>query len=444
MDVARGRGTGGDRFHVLNRSDEALTWRLRAIDSATASIDLQTFLWKPDTAGLAILSRVLAAADRGVRVRILLDDSFTVGEGDVIGAIAQHPNIEFRIYNPFAQRPDSLALRQVANLGDFARIDHRMHNKVMITDARAAIVGGRNLADEYFGMHPTANFRDLELLALGPIIGQLSQLFDRYWRSPWSIPASAVVGAPAPGKGLDRLRTQLVERAQAGPAESADARLAAWTALAAGAIPGGATVLADEPAQVDPARETPNQLASALIEQVDDKHLGLHAKAVLFDDDLSFVGSANLDPRSLKINTEMGLLVRSRELSRQLRDALGIDFDTRNAWHLEAAAGGNLKWVGGRPGAERAAGGVAIAAPRGLVLQRPADPRQDVSTRARGAGPAILRTGCRRRTRRVRTTTAPAHRRPAPPARRAVARRATRCPCRRRPRASRASASRWR
>jgi putative cardiolipin synthase len=421
----------GDRFHVLNRGDEALAWRLRAIDTATASIDLQTFLWKPDTAGLAIMSRVLAAADRGVRVRILLDDSFTVGEGDAIGAIARHPNIEFRIYNPFAQRPDSLVLRQVANLGDFARIDHRMHNKVMIADARAAIVGGRNLADEYFGLHPTANFRDLELLALGPIVGELSQLFDRYWRSPWAIPANDVLGAPAAGKGLDRLQTQLAERVQVSPAESTDARLAAWTALATSAIRGGATVLADEPAQVDPARETPNQLARSLIEQidqadselvlvsaylvptpelaeairraegrgvqvriltnslrsnnhtaahsayrgfirgllshgvdlhevralakdrslymalpVDEKHLGLHAKAVLFDDDLSFVGSANLDPRSLNINTEMGLLVRSRELSRQLRDALGIDFDTRNAWHLEEAPRGSVKWVG--------------------------------------------------------------------------------------------------
>jgi putative cardiolipin synthase len=424
-------GAERDGFHILSRGEEAFTWRLRSIDGATTSIDLQTFLWMPDTAGLAILSRILAAADRGVRVRILLDDSFTVGEGDGIAALAQHPNIEFRIYNPFAQRPDSLVLRQLANLADFARVDHRMHNKVMITDARTAIVGGRNLADEYFGLHPTANFRDLELLTVGPNVGQLSQLFDRYWRSPWSISAHDVLGTPAAGKGLDNLRAQLAGRVQAGPTESADARLAAWTALASNAIRGEAAVLADEPAQVDPARETPNQLARALVEQVDqadselilvsaylvptpeladalqraeqrgvqvriltnslrsnnhtaahsayrgfvrsllghgvdlhevralakdrslymvppvdDKHLGLHAKAILFDEDLSFVGSANLDPRSLNINTEMGLLVRSRELNRQLRDALGIDFDTRNAWRLEESPDGTVKWVG--------------------------------------------------------------------------------------------------
>jgi putative cardiolipin synthase len=421
----------GDRFRLLSRSDEALEWRLRAIDSATVAIDLQTFLWKPDTAGVAILSHMLAAADRGVRVRILLDDSFTVGEGDAIAAIATHPNVEFRIYNPFAHRPDDFALRQVTNLADFARIDHRMHNKVMIADGRAAIVGGRNLADEYFGLHPGANFRDLELLALGPIVGQLSQLFDRYWSSPWAFPAGEVVGSPAAGEDLDHLRTRLDQRVKVGPAESAQARAAAWTALAAGAIPGAATVLADEPAQIDPARETPNQLARALVAQidqaakelvlvsaylvptpelaealrraeargvqvriltnslrsnnhtaahsayrgfirallghgvdlhevralakdrslymvppVDDKQLGLHAKAVLFDADLSFVGSANLDPRSLNINTEMGLLVRSSELSRQIRDALVVDFEKRNAWHLQETSDGSVRWVG--------------------------------------------------------------------------------------------------
>jgi putative cardiolipin synthase len=422
----------GDRFHVLNRADEALAWRLRAIDTATRSIDLQTFLWLPDTAGRAILARLLAAADRGVRVRILLDDSFTVGEGDAIRAVVQHPNIDLRIYNPFKQRPDNLVLRQVANVTDFSRIDHRMHNKVMITDGRAAIVGGRNLADEYFGLHATANFRDLELLTFGPIAGNLSQLFDRYWRSPWSVPAQEVLGAPTAGKGLASLQSALTQQTQiVGASESEAERAAAWRTLAGGSIAGQASIIADEPAQKDPARETPDQLANALIAQIDQartelvlisaylvptpeladairraqsrgvrvriltnslrsnnhtaahsayrgfvrsllghgvelhemralakdrslymvppvdtKHLGLHAKAILLDDDLSFVGSANLDPRSLNINTEMGLLVRSKDLSRQLRNAFGVDFETRNAWHLEETPDGNVQWVG--------------------------------------------------------------------------------------------------
>jgi putative cardiolipin synthase len=422
----------GDRFHALNRGDEALAWRLRAIDTATSSIDLQTFLWLPDTAGRAILARILAAADRGVRVRILLDDSFTVREGNAISAVAQHPNIDVRIYNPFKQRPDDLVLRQVANVTEFSRVDHRMHNKSMITDGRAAIVGGRNLADEYFGLNPTANFRDFELLTFGPIVGDLSQLFDRYWRSPWSVPAQDVLGAPAAGKGLTPLQSTLAQPEQsAGKTESKTERTAAWKTLAHTAVAGQASILADEPAQVDPARETPNQLASALIAQIDQartelvlisaylvptpeladairraqargvrvriltnslrsnnhtaahsayrgfvrsllgygvelhevralakdrslymvppvetKHLGLHAKAILLDDDLSFVGSANLDPRSLNINTEMGLLVRSKELASQVRTAFGVDFETRNAWHLEQTPDGNVRWVG--------------------------------------------------------------------------------------------------
>jgi putative cardiolipin synthase len=421
----------GDRFEVLNRGDEALEWRLRAIDSATASIDLQTFLWSADGSGLAILARLLAAADRGVRVRILLDDSFTVGEGEAIAALAQHPGIEFRIYNPFAQRPDNLVLRQVANLGDFARVDHRMHNKVMIADTRAAIVGGRNLADEYFGQHASANFRDLEAIASGPIVRQLADVFDRYWQSPWAVQASDVVGTPSAGASLDALRTRLAARVGPLPAETPEARQAAWNELLAGAVPASATVLADDPARADPAVEKPDQLAAALIEQidlaaselilvsayliptpelaeaiqraerrgvqvriltnslrsnnhtaahsayrhyvhtlirhgadlhevralakdrsrymrtpVDQKHLGLHAKVLLIDDDLSFVGSANLDPRSLNINTEMGLLVRSREFSQSLRECLGVDFERRNAWHLQESADGQLRWVG--------------------------------------------------------------------------------------------------
>lgn len=418
----------GDRFHVLNRGDDALAWRLRAIDTATVAIDLQTFLWLPDTSGRQILAHLLAAAGRGVRVRILLDDSFTVGEGDVISAVAQHPNIDVRIYNPFVHRPDNLALRQVANVTDFARIDHRMHNKVMIADGRAAIVGGRNLADEYFGLHATANFRDLELLTFGPVVDGLAQLFDRYWRSPWSIPARDVLGAPAAGKGLMPLQQQLAQQMDEEPQGE---RVAAWQVLATTAIAGQARIIADEPAQVDPARETPNQLANALIAQIDQsrsevvlisaylvptpeladairraqargvrvriltnslrsnnhtaahsayrgfirsllghgvelhevralakdrslymvppvdtKHLGLHAKSILLDEDLSFVGSANFDPRSLNINTEMGLLVRSKDLSRQLRDVFGVDFEMRNAWHLEETPDGNVQWVG--------------------------------------------------------------------------------------------------
>ena len=115
-----------DWLHLLNTGDEAFDWRLRLIDSASQLLDLQTFLWKDDETELKILRHIYEAADRGVRVRILLDDTFTATHDAAILDIDRHPNIEFRIYNPFATRTSSMAVRQLLNLGDFSRVDHRM------------------------------------------------------------------------------------------------------------------------------------------------------------------------------------------------------------------------------------------------------------------------------------------------------------------------------
>lgn len=156
-----------DWFYLLNRGQNALSWRLTMIDSAHRAIDMETFLWKPDQGGMNILSHLLAAADRGVRVRLLLDDSFTVHEDMVLHDIDLHPNIELRIYNPYHHRPQSMAGRTLFNLGDFNRVNHRLHNKVLVVDSWAANVGGRNLADEYFGLHNEANFRDMEVMTMG-------------------------------------------------------------------------------------------------------------------------------------------------------------------------------------------------------------------------------------------------------------------------------------
>ena len=131
---------------LLNDGPTALDWRLRAIDSASTSIDFQTFLWHFDTAGAMVLDHVVAAADRGVTVRILIDDTFLVHEDELILALAEHPNIEYRVFNPFKRRSGGFATRQFLNLADFSRLDHRMHNKAMVVDNQVAIVGGRNLS----------------------------------------------------------------------------------------------------------------------------------------------------------------------------------------------------------------------------------------------------------------------------------------------------------
>ncbi|WP_439101339.1 phospholipase D-like domain-containing protein [Congregibacter sp.] len=173
---------------LLNDGVTALDWRLTAIESATQSLDLQTFLWSLDRVGSAMLNHLLAAADRGVRVRLLVDDSFLLGEDDLLVALADHPNISYRVFNPYQRRQDSFVTRELMNLGDFDRRNHRMHNKVMLVDNRVAIVGGRNLADEYFGLHEKANFRDMELLVGGSIVPRLSEVFDDYWNDLWSVP----------------------------------------------------------------------------------------------------------------------------------------------------------------------------------------------------------------------------------------------------------------
>lgn len=153
-----------ERYRLLDGAGEALDWRLRAIESAERSIDLQTFLWAPDTAGSAVAEHLVAAAARGVRIRHLVDDSFLSCRDQLALALGRRPGIELRVFNPYARRATRMAVRMALNLAEFGRLDHRMHNKPMVVDGGVAIVGGRNLADEYFGLHAESNFRDLDVL----------------------------------------------------------------------------------------------------------------------------------------------------------------------------------------------------------------------------------------------------------------------------------------
>jgi putative cardiolipin synthase len=237
-----------DNWHrVLNGGEDALDWRLRLIDSASSSIDLETFLWKPDASGARVLQRLLAAADRGVRVRILLDDSFTMHEDLALHAIDRHANVEYRIYNPFARRHDNVVLRQLLNLGEFGRVNRRLHNKTLIVDGRAAITGGRNIADEYFGLDPVFNFRDMELLFAGEPVAEATRHFDRFWNSRWAVPLDEFIAAPRDGRDMDAMRTWLAGTDGA-PPEPPAVRRAAWLAAARQGIGGEARFVADAPA----------------------------------------------------------------------------------------------------------------------------------------------------------------------------------------------------
>jgi putative cardiolipin synthase len=169
-----------------------LEGRLALADLAERSLDLQYYIWDADISGRLLADRVARAAERGVRVRILLDDIGIVGRDDAIARLSAYPNIEIRAFNPFRGRS--------SRLGDFlsdpSRVNRRAHNKVMIADNTIGIVGGRNIADHYFGVHSESNFRDLDTVAVGPVVRDASAVFDDFWNSPFAVPYAAFVRAP--------------------------------------------------------------------------------------------------------------------------------------------------------------------------------------------------------------------------------------------------------
>jgi putative cardiolipin synthase len=177
---------------VQANGPDALRWRLALIDTATTSIDAQYFIWKEDAVGSLLLDRLLQVADRGVRVRMLIDESFLAGEDQVALAADVHPNLELRIFNPFKRRSDNVLVRYVENLNDLERTNHRMHNKLLISDGQAAVIGVRNIAEEYFGFNADMNFRDFDLMVTGKVVPEISGSFDLYWNSDWAFPVAEV------------------------------------------------------------------------------------------------------------------------------------------------------------------------------------------------------------------------------------------------------------
>ena len=184
-------GTSG--FHALAEPRDAFAARMALAASAERSIDAQYYIWHGDRAGMLLFEALWRAAERGVRVRLLLDDTNTKGLDAVLAALDAHPNIEVRLYNPFVQR----SARALAFVTDFGRLNRRMHNKSFTADNVATIVGGRNIADEYFAAGDGAEFADLDVLGVGPVVHETSAQFDLYWNSASAYPAAAFVGAPS-------------------------------------------------------------------------------------------------------------------------------------------------------------------------------------------------------------------------------------------------------
>lgn len=201
---------------LLNHGLDAFAARALAARNAGRSLDLMYYMWHDDLCGRLLALEVWRAAERGVRVRMLLDDMNQHGLDRQMLALDAHPNIEIRLYNPFRNRRGPRRL--VEMLIRALRVNHRMHNKAWITDGRLAIVGGRNIGEEYFDSAANTNFRDLDMVLLGPAVAGAEVIFDRYWNSETAVTLKALAGKDSDSlhRFIDRSDKQaLDERARA-------------------------------------------------------------------------------------------------------------------------------------------------------------------------------------------------------------------------------------
>lgn len=206
------RQPGQSGFRLVGHGPEALAIRIHSTALADRSIDVQTYIWQADLTGLYLANELLLAADRGVRVRLLLDDLSARNNNYALAALDAHPNISVRLFNPLASRSGTLSLIGEL-LSEGRRLNRRMHNKVWIVDNRIALSGGRNLGNEYFGASSEANFVDLEFAMVGPIVRDASESFDRFWNDEASYPIVTLSPGSANPEALDSIRGQLNEAA---------------------------------------------------------------------------------------------------------------------------------------------------------------------------------------------------------------------------------------
>jgi putative cardiolipin synthase len=215
--IRAAHGPEASGFELIDANADGLRWRIALIDSAKYSIDVEYYLWYGDDAGRILAKHLLDAADRGVKVRMLVDDlntllsdAGTVELRDKVAAwMDADPNFEIRLFNPWSDRDIVGRVGEMA--GDLERLNQRMHNKQMIVDNQAVILGGRNIGNEYLGLNGSFNFRDLDVLGVGPVARQASAVFDSYWNSDWVMPVSALK-IPVSKADQEAARAQLLKR----------------------------------------------------------------------------------------------------------------------------------------------------------------------------------------------------------------------------------------
>ncbi|HWW00197.1 MAG TPA: phospholipase D family protein [Candidatus Acidoferrum sp.] len=429
----------------LERGVDAFAARMALASAAERSLDVQYYIWRPDDSGKLLADQLIQAADRGVHVRVLLDDIGAAASDTSLLALDSHTNIEVRLFNPVSHR----RFRKLSFLFEFGRANRRMHNKSFTVDNQVTIIGGRNIGDEYFGASSSVEFADFDVLAVGPVVAAATSAFELYWRSPSSVPISFFTAKKVSPQLITQRRAALAAHREM-MGDTAFGRAARDSRLMGG-LPGlklelswgrawlmydlpdkvatspenRATHLAPQLRPVADAAEREvivvspyfvpgkqgvsffqvlrkrgvrvviitNSLAATDVVAVhagyrryrkallhegvqlyetkasrrseapsgQDKHsrgqgrgssrASLHAKTFVFDQRLLFVGSMNLDPRSVSLNTEIGAIFEVPDLAVRVVDAIEGRL-LHDAYRLEFVPGpgpskksGRINWL---------------------------------------------------------------------------------------------------
>jgi putative cardiolipin synthase len=271
FSVEEARHPGQSAFRLLADGIEAFVVRMHSARMAVRSLDVQTYIWHADLTGKFLAHQLLESADRGVRVRLLVDDMDARAKHMHFAALAAHPNIEVRAFNPFASRNGTMGFIS-EGARNFERINRRMHNKSWIADNRLAIVGGRNLGDEYFGASDEVNFVDLDFGMVGPVVRDASASFDRYWNSPSAYPLEMLDAQSVDADALKTLRDHLVLHARMSESSSYAQALREHVAtqrLGAGSWPmewaGNYRFIADDPLKISMKKRDANRAAVSAV-----------------------------------------------------------------------------------------------------------------------------------------------------------------------------------
>jgi putative cardiolipin synthase len=260
---ALGAHPGQSALALLQYGSLAFLSRAALADLAERSLDVQYYIYEADDSGFVLADRLLAAARRGVRVRLLVDDNNLVRSEDRLATLAGQPNFEVRVFNPYRNRVRWMRPFEFAT--SFGRVQRRMHNKIFAVDGQVAVIGGRNIGDNYFDLHRGVNFSDLELLAAGPVAEAAVASFDEYWNSAWAVPIEAFLKRMPTAAEAEVVAGEIAARA----GRTEDVRenygpvLAAMRDLVLGAnfeFWGAAELVVDPPEKIDESRRAPSPL----------------------------------------------------------------------------------------------------------------------------------------------------------------------------------------